>query len=115
VHIKNGGFVKQQKWLVIVLAILVVLGSASGWIYNLVKVDPQKPSQTELNNLQISFMKTYGTSATVTEMINPKIYEVAWTGSDGSKNVSINVGGVWALLASIPNSSTTTTPSKITP
>ena len=96
----------NQKWLIIILVVLVVLGIASGWVYNAVKSGPQKPSSTELNNLQISFMKQYGTSATVNEMINPKIFEVAWTGSDGSKNVSVNIGGVWCQIASVPVAAT---------
>jgi hypothetical protein len=98
---------KRQKWLIIGLSVLVVLGSASGWIYSFVKPDPNKTTQTEINNLQVSFMKQYGTSATITEMINPKIYEVAWKGSDGSQNVSVNIGGVWCQIANVPATSTT--------
>ena len=93
----------KQKYLIIGLIVLVVLGSASGWVYNFIKTPHQTP-QNEISNLQLSFVKQYGTDASITEMINPKIYEVAWTDKDGNKNVSMNVGGVWVVLVSIPKS-----------
>ena len=101
---------KQQKWLVVILAILVVLGSASGWIYNTVKKPGSTLSKDEITNLQVSFMKQYGTDASISEGIVPKVYEVAWVAKDGTKNVSMNVGGIWVLIASVPATSTTSSP-----
>lgn len=95
---------KKQNWLVIGLIALVVLGSASGWVYDAVKTT--KPSQAELYNLQLSFTKQYPTG-TVEQMITPKIYEFAWKDSSGNTNVSVNIGGVWVEIASNP---VTTTP-----
>ena len=107
----------KQRWIVIGLAALTILGSASGWIYNAVKPDPNPNtiSTTELDNLQISFLKQYGTSATVSQIIIPKEYEVAWKGADGSQNVSVNIGGVWCQIASIPASTAVTPPVTTTP
>ncbi len=99
---------KRFKWYLMGLAILLLLGSLGLGVYNFVKPKSDPPTNAELTSLQISFMKTYGTSATVTQIISdPKTYEVAWTSSDGSKNVSENVGGVWVEIASTP---VTTTP-----
>ena len=113
----------KKHWLVITLAVLVIIGSASGWVYALVKKnDPPAPTSAEITALQFSFMKQYGTTANVTQIINPQIFEVAWTGADGSKNVSMNVGGIWVLIASqptvttpLPPSTTTTPPDSMTP
>ena len=96
-------FVKQFRWYLIGLAILLLLGSLGLGVYNFVKPKSDTPTNAELTSLQISFMKTYGTSATVTQIIsNPKTFEIAWKGSDGSKNVSMNVGGIWVIIANIP-------------
>ena len=102
---------KQFRWYLIGLAILLLLGSLGLGVYNFVKPNSDPPTNAELTSLQISFMKTYGTSATVTQIISdPKTYEIAWKGSDGSSNVSENVGGVWVLIASVPATSTTSSP-----
>ncbi len=110
----------KQQLLIRILIVLLVLGTASGWAYhfwgdrNVSGMPQQAMSQNELMALQISFIKQYGTQATITEAIVPKIYEVAWTDGQGVKNVSINVGGVWVLIASVssspPTSPPTTTP-----
>lgn len=100
----------KQRTLVIILAVIAVLGSASGWVYHAIADKKDLSiSQSELMNLQVSFLKQYGSQATITEAINPKIYEVAWTDGQNTKNVSVNIGGVWVLIASVP--APTTTPS----
>lgn len=93
----------RQRILVIGLAILATLGSASGWAYHaMASKDNFRMSGSELMGIQVSFLKQYGTQATITEVIIPKIYEVAWTNGQGDKNVSMNVGGVWVLIANSP-------------
>jgi hypothetical protein len=86
----------------IVSIIVVLLGVSSGWVYNEMKKSPNSFSTEEINSLQVSFIRQYGTDANITEGIIPKIYEVAWTDKDGNKNVSMNVGGVWVLINSVP-------------
>ncbi len=96
------------KGKVISLIVLIVLGIASGWVYHYFagnsSVAAPIMSQTELMGLQVSFIKQYGTQANISEVITPKIYEVAWTDGQGGKNVSMNVGGVWVLIANVPAS-----------
>ncbi len=100
----------KSKLILTILIVIAVLGSASGWVYHATTDKNNDVTQEELMNLQVSFMQQYGTEAAINEVINPKIYEIAWTGSDGSKNVSMNVGGVWVLIASIPAPQETPTP-----
>lgn len=65
-------------------------------------------SQNEFIGLQVSFMKEYGNNVTIKEAILPKIYEVAWTDAQGNSNVSMCIGGVWALISSAnPNAQPT--------
>ena len=100
---------KKQNWLKVLLVVIsIIFGIVLGAFLQPKLFPSNKPSQAELGNLQLSFLKQYGTSATINEMISPKIFEVAWKGSDGSQNVSINVGGVWCEIASIPVTTTTT-------
>ena len=94
------GFMKQRI-LVIVLAVLVALGCASGWVYHfVVNKNTYVIQPDEYMGLQVSFMKKYGNDATIKEAISPKIYEVSWTDAQGNSNVSMCVGGVWILIAS---------------
>lgn len=95
---------KINKALLFIIGTVTTLALiGSGWIYHALSSDDKSAiTQTELTNLQISFMKQYGVDATISEIIEPKIYEVAWAGSNGSQNISMNVGGVWVLIASIP-------------
>ena len=80
---------------------IALAGVASGWIYNAFKPAHNTLTQTEANNLAISFMKQYGTENTIDEAIIPKIYEVAWTSKDGTKNISANIGGIWVILSTV--------------
>jgi len=92
----------KHSLIIIVVSIIFILGISSGWVYNALQKQSQALSKDEISNLQLSFVKYYGTEANITEGIIPKIYEVAWTDKDGNKNVSMNVGGVWVLIASVP-------------
>ena len=96
----------KQKIIIIILSIVAVLGSSSGWVYHF--WTEKKTSDSELMALQVSFLKQYGSTATVKETISPKIYEIAWSDDKGNNYVSMNVGGVWVVIAN--NSAPTPTP-----
>ncbi len=97
-----GGKVKR-KLSIASLVVLGILMVSSGWVYHFkVSGDTTTIKQDEFMNLQLSFLKQYGNQATITEAITPKIYEIAWTDNQGNKNVSMNVGGVWVLIQSVP-------------
>lgn len=94
---------KKSKILIISLIVIALLGSSSGWIYHaLASRQTLSISQNEMIALQFSFLKQYGTQVTITQVIVPKIYEIAWTDSNGDNNISMNIGGVWVLIASTP-------------
>jgi hypothetical protein len=98
----------KHKVLIISLIVVAILGTASGWVCpivvkkNVPNNDPSVLSADEQMGLQLSFIKQYP-QGTITQALIPKVYEVAWTGENGTRNVSMNVGGVWLLIASVPS------------
>ncbi len=90
----------KAKITIVILVIIAVLGSSSGWAYHF--WTEKKTTDSELLNLQVSFLKQYGNTATVKETISPKIYEIAWADDKGNNYVSMNVGGVWVIIANTP-------------
>lgn len=91
----------RRVWVIQVLVLVLAAAAVSGWAISRESGDDRSISKEESMNLQLSFMKQYGTDATITQLISPKIYEAMWT-KDGNTNVSVNFGGVWVTVASTP-------------
>lgn len=103
---------ENNNVLKVVLIVLVVILTASGWIaFSISHNNTEKQikdiqawfsiSDSESTQLQISFIKSYP-QLNATQLIVPKIYEIASEDNQGNKYVMVNVGGVWTIISSTP-------------
>ncbi len=89
--------------LIVLLTTILIIFTASGWVYNIWVKNAQLIESQEMATIQASFVQQYGSGATINQLVAPdKVYAAAWTDGDGLSHVSWNIGGVWAVIWTSP-------------
>lgn len=100
---KNYNIVSNSKkilWIVLVVILLVAFTS-SGWVYNILNANRQLVKSNEMATLQTTFVQQYGSGAVIKQLVSPdKVYAALWSDADGISHVSWNIGGLWVQVYS---------------
>ena len=82
------------------IACIVVIMSVGYLSYTIGK-NRQTAENSEMLNLQTTFVQQYGSESTIRQIVSPdKVYAALWTDSDGIAHVSWNIGGLWVMVYS---------------
>ena len=80
------------------IACIVVIMSVGYLSYTIGK-NRQTAENSEMLNLQTTFVQQYGSEAVINQMVSPdKVYAALWTDSEGVAHVSWNIGGLWVTV-----------------
>lgn len=95
----------NKKLLMILAIVIIVAGATSGWVFNFIK-SQKYARDKELTAVQSSFDRQYGIDGiTIMQMVSPKkVYAVSWKSKDGLSHVSWNIGGIWVMVYTAPES-----------
>ncbi len=85
--------------MTLIALIVVIMGI--GFMGYTIGKNRQVSENSEMLNLQTTFVQQYGSESTIRQIVSPdKVYAALWTDSDGIAHVSWNIGGLWVMVYS---------------